>query len=68
MKIFIGLLLIFGAGENLQSNFMIRQVCNIILISAQAIPKFAEDIDEFDNEFRIKENVSPDEKAKEAAS
>jgi len=47
MKIFIGLLLIFGA--------------------AQAIPKFAEDIDEFDNEFGIKENLSPDEKAKEAA-
>ena len=37
------------------------------MLSAQAIPKYAEDIDEFDNEFRIKENLSPNEKAKEAA-
>ena len=37
------------------------------MLSAQAIPKYAEDIDEFDNEFNIKENLSPDEKAKETA-
>ena len=38
------------------------------MLSAQAIPKYAEDIDEFDNEFKIKENLSPDEKAEVSAS
>ena len=66
MKLYLSLLLIIGIGKkNIIQSF--QKENKVPVLSAQAIPKYAEDIDEFDNEFKIKENLSPDEKAKEAA-